>query len=158
MVENKEVIYLTVGDKSGNLHLYEVERVVNVVSGEGEEESPEDMSKRLGLMKPIQSLKNFTKENDAVSAIYSKKISEHSENYLIICCCKDGFYRVLELNLDKKEDEDEEEEEEEMEHEEVSLEVEKPVPQPVPTNNNPVFNFFLNKNLILKYLRFKYQG
>ena len=100
----KEMIYLTVGDKCGNLHLFEIERGESLAK-EGELESFEEMNKRLGLVKPRQTIKNFTKENDAISAIYSKKLNENLENYLIICCCKDGYYRVLELNIEHKEDE-----------------------------------------------------
>jgi hypothetical protein len=62
----------------------------------------------------------MTKQNAAVSAIYSKNctttqlndslVDDFYFNYLIICCCKDGYYRVFEFNSDNINEFDEVEE------------------------------------------------
>jgi len=91
----KEVIYITGGDKCGNLHFYTIVK----------DESKDDAS----LLQPIQSIKNLTKENASISAIYSKCCSrtdsQSSFVYLIICCAKDGFYRIFEFNSESLDDE-----------------------------------------------------
>ena len=76
-----ETVHLSAGDKCGNLYLYKVE------------------SKKLNLVEPVQALKNVTKQNAAVSSIYAKALNEELSSYLVICCCKDGFYRVFEFDF-----------------------------------------------------------
>jgi len=83
-VDSKETVYLTGGDKCGNLHFYITEK--------GNE----------SLVHPIQSIKNLTKESASISSIYSKCCSRTNSQssfiYLIICCAKDGYYRIFEFN------------------------------------------------------------
>ena len=87
-----EFVYLIGGDKCGNLNLYKIE------TGE----------KKFSLNHPIQSIKNLTKDNTAISAIYSKCCLKNDTdgyfNYVVICCCKDGFYRVFEFNSESLSD------------------------------------------------------
>jgi hypothetical protein len=94
----KEEIYLIGGDKCGNLHLYKIEH--DKTDSQDDEEID---SKRFKQIKPIESHSNTTKENSSISAIYSKETnnSNFDENLLdfyVICCCKDGFYRLFEFN------------------------------------------------------------
>ena len=84
-----ETIHLSAGDKCGNLYLYKVE------------------SKSLNLVEPVQALKNMTKQNAAVSSIYAKALNEELSSFLVICCCKDGFYRVFEFDLQDQENQNE---------------------------------------------------
>lgn len=94
-----ECLYLVAGDKCGNLHLYKCELKKN----EKEELSEKERYGNLKLIKPLETISNVTKENSAISAIYSKNMSNELENedtlnYTIICCCKDGYYRIFEFD------------------------------------------------------------
>lgn len=55
---------------------------------------------RLKLLEPHQSFKNLVKDKLPISAIYSQ-VLVHDQAYQLICCCKDGFYRLFELNLEE---------------------------------------------------------
>ncbi len=83
---NDSIHYLICGDKCGNLHLFEI-----------------GINTKNLLNKPTKSFKNLTKENSSISAVYLKKIDPH--NYLIICCCKDGWYRLFDFIFDSEDDE-----------------------------------------------------
>jgi WD40 repeat protein len=115
-----EVFHLAVGDKCGNLYYYKLETNKSKIENTSEEEDNDynDAAIRsLKLIKPIESFKNLTKDNSSISAVYSKNMSNTKDeeknnedilNHLIICCAKDGFYRVFELNNQVIQNEDEE--------------------------------------------------
>lgn len=95
-----EVIYLVGGDKCGSVHLFKIEKLKSHWLDENKpEEGDESLNllNHLSLIKPMQSILNMTKDNAAVSSIYSKKIE--ANKYSMVCCCQDGFYRVLEFDL-----------------------------------------------------------
>jgi WD40 repeat protein len=69
------------GDKSGNLSLFLTNKDTN---------EP---------IRPIQSIRNVTKDNSAIPAIYNLGGNESGQNWNIVCCCKDGYYRVYEVEL-----------------------------------------------------------
>lgn len=109
VINSRELIYLVGGDKSGNLHLFniEIKYTKQTIQNETKDSNLKELnqSNHLSLTKPTQSIENFTKSNSSISAIYSKNLIDgpyknetNSLKYLIICCCKDGFYRVLEFN------------------------------------------------------------
>lgn len=85
---------LNQGDKCGNLYLYSIPAASNF-SELGE--NLKECSNRLTLLKPIQSFQNLVKDKLPISSIYSIESGYH--NYQVVCCCKDGFYRVFEFNM-----------------------------------------------------------
>lgn len=88
-------MHLIGGDKCGNLHLFRLNVSLDSTSEDSEEVC------EFKLIKPLESINNVCKGNSPISAIYAQNLDQiDSEvlNYLIICCCKDGFYRVFELN------------------------------------------------------------
>ncbi|RNA32626.1 WD repeat-containing 6 [Brachionus plicatilis] len=91
----RQEMHLIGGDKCGNLHLYRLDVVLDSSSEDCEDNS------ELKLVKPSESISNVTKENSPISAIYARNLNQTDGeilNYRIICCCKDGFYRIFELN------------------------------------------------------------
>ena len=98
-IQSREILYLTGGDKCGNLYFYIIEMT--------------DNQSKANLIHPIQSIKSVTKENSSISAIYSKCCLKNDLgdyfNYLLICCSKDGFYRIFEFNSESLADYDSEE-------------------------------------------------
>lgn len=96
-----EHLYLVGGDKCGNFYLYHIEHVKRENPSEDQEEV-DDEHHHLKLMKPIQSFKNLTKQSSTISAIYSVPMTN---SHMLICCCKDGFYRVFEFSHESTLDE-----------------------------------------------------
>ena len=91
--EEIEEIYLVGGDKCGNLHLYRIENKKRKkhFSETDEQDSDDESSEHLKLIKPTETVINVTKENASISAIYCKEIQNSAtSSFLIICCCKDG--------------------------------------------------------------------
>jgi len=91
--DSEETIFLATGDKCGNLYVY---TLANKCSLSELDESLRERSARLMLVEAVQSFQGLVKDKLPVSAIYSKKLGAGS--YQVICCCKDGFYRVFELS------------------------------------------------------------
>jgi hypothetical protein len=58
---------------------------------------------RLKILEPHQSFKNLVKDKLPISFIYSKVLKQ-DHVYQVICCCKDGFYRLFELSLEDGQD------------------------------------------------------
>ncbi len=96
-----EHIYLTGGDKCGNLYLYHIEHVKKENASDEQDEVVDEH--HLKLTKPIQSFKNLTKQSSTISALYSVPMSSEVDSHLLICCCKDGFYRIFEFADDEYE-------------------------------------------------------
>ncbi len=92
---DEETILVAVGDKCGNLYVYSL---VNMCSFSELDESLQERSGRLRIVEAIQSFKALVKDKLPISAIYSKRLS--AGKCQIICCCKDGFYRVFEYCSD----------------------------------------------------------
>lgn len=77
-IYQEENLFLTfVGDKCGNLHFYEVAGSPSIT------------------LQPIQSLTKITKTLASIQAIYLK--DDH-----IICCSRDGFYSLYEIDYNEK--------------------------------------------------------
>ena len=93
--QSSETIFLTTGDKNGNLYLYSL---TNKLHFSELDESFKEKTDRLTLLEPLQAFKNLVKDKLSISSIYTKRLSE-GRSYLVICCCKDGYYRVFEFNI-----------------------------------------------------------
>lgn len=113
-----ELIFLVGGDKCGNLHLFKIERIqslnakneeINEEDSNSNDDNQQQNQQHLSLIKPIQSITNLTKDNASIAAIYSQKTANLSR-HLIVCCCKDSFYRVFEFDSNFFEDENDEDE------------------------------------------------
>jgi hypothetical protein len=114
-----ELIYLACGDKCGSMHLYEIEvnkQLVDTTSVELDSCGEQQQIASLSLLRPKESLKNLTKQNSSISAIYSLSMLDASSSSgsqsnklscFIVCCCKDGYYRVYEFNNFRFSDEEE---------------------------------------------------
>ncbi|CAF0856690.1 unnamed protein product [Brachionus calyciflorus] len=131
-----EEIFLIAGDKCGNLHLFKIQIDKSQSENSDSDDFEEEEKNNFKLVKPLESLSNVTKENASISSIYARNLGSSEDDdflkYSIVCCCKDGFYRVFEFNSSYFTDY---EEEEELNDENFSIsdEIQKSKKSPQPT-------------------------
>ncbi len=157
-----EKIYLLGGDKGGNLHLYKIKHKKQEKKPDNVEENyDDDLYHHLIIVKPAETLNNVTKESSALSAIYCREFdeenSEQSLNCLIICCAKDGFYRVYEFNCsyfaNEEEKNDFQEDEDTMDtNQEGEIEAKNSKTSSNPTSSSKSMLKLINKYQISSYI------